>query len=285
MWLTTKDGRHFNTDWLDQEERMKYAQIEANQMQANSMNGTLNEPTSLISSNSYIYDKDYKDAQEAAHEAWTKLQSLGDEMKQIREERDKELIVDPSLGRQLSEVLGNYTDKGKVLDEKYYSLMSERSQAEKQHQLATDVLQSKSSEHSKIQKELYENRKEDTVSTSLKENYQGFEISKSTTPYVDEKLAKGEAYIVEMSPKQYLQEAGYHIFPNSTLERQVQATAANNYANPKKYAQQMREGTKFHTPYLNYESGAQEGRNRAVAAFINGYERIPVIIIPKKRRK
>lgn len=39
MWLTTKDGRHFNTDWMDEDERKKYAQIEANEKQARELMG------------------------------------------------------------------------------------------------------------------------------------------------------------------------------------------------------------------------------------------------------
>ena len=33
-WLTTKDGRHFNTDWMDEEEKKKYAQIIKNEEEA-----------------------------------------------------------------------------------------------------------------------------------------------------------------------------------------------------------------------------------------------------------
>lgn len=33
-WLTTKDGRHFNTDWMDEEEKKKYAQIIKNEVEA-----------------------------------------------------------------------------------------------------------------------------------------------------------------------------------------------------------------------------------------------------------
>ena len=41
-WLTTDDGRKVNTDWFDEDERKKYAQIEKNQKQANERNGKIN---------------------------------------------------------------------------------------------------------------------------------------------------------------------------------------------------------------------------------------------------
>lgn len=34
MWLTTKDGRHFNTDWMDDDEKKKYADIIRNEQEA-----------------------------------------------------------------------------------------------------------------------------------------------------------------------------------------------------------------------------------------------------------
>lgn len=43
-WITTKDGRHVNTEWFDDEERRKYAQIEFNQDAANYLNSRYNIP-------------------------------------------------------------------------------------------------------------------------------------------------------------------------------------------------------------------------------------------------
>lgn len=43
-WITTKDGRRVNTEWFTDEERVKYAQIEANQQIANVLNGRFNVP-------------------------------------------------------------------------------------------------------------------------------------------------------------------------------------------------------------------------------------------------
>lgn len=282
-WITTKTGKHINTDWFD-DEKAKEKQIAKNKAQADELNGKLNDPVSLINKNSYIYDPEYKATAMLHGDVMKKMNELDDQITELRKQLKKELIVDPELGRQMSELFGNYTDKGKELNSKIDSLREERSKAEKEWMSMRDKLQAKAKANSNTQKEQYKNRKEDTVSTKVKEDYPGFEKDRSTTPYIDEKLAKGDAYVVEMSPKQYLQECAYKIFPDSTFEKQVQSTAWDNYANPKKYARQMREGTKFHTPYLNYENSQQEGRNRAVAAYINGYDKIPVIIVPKKRR-
>ena len=38
-WFTTKDGRRVNTDWMDEDERKKYAQIIENEIQAQKLMG------------------------------------------------------------------------------------------------------------------------------------------------------------------------------------------------------------------------------------------------------
>lgn len=43
-WLTTKDGRRVNTDWFDDDEKKKYAQLENNAEQAFALNQRMNIP-------------------------------------------------------------------------------------------------------------------------------------------------------------------------------------------------------------------------------------------------
>ena len=41
-WITTKEGKHINTDWFDEDEKRKEKQIEENKKQAEDKNGKSN---------------------------------------------------------------------------------------------------------------------------------------------------------------------------------------------------------------------------------------------------
>jgi hypothetical protein len=88
--------------------------------------------------------------------------------------------------------------------------------------------------------------------------------------------------IMDMSPKEYLQRCAVDIF-GSTYERQVRAAEADA-DHTFKLVEMMRSGTKMYMPVLNYNDKEQEGRHRAVAAMLLGIDRIPVMVVPKKRK-
>ena len=115
----------------------------------------------------------------------------------------------------------------------------------------------------------YQNLSQDT--------YKGFQL-KTDNPYFAKLLKDGKATIVEMSPKEYLERITHQVFTKSTLQTTVRGTLAKNVA---KYANMMRHGTKFYMPSmtLNERERGQEGRHRALAAMLNGYSKIPVIVI------
>lgn len=50
-WITTEDGRRVNTEWFDEDERRKYAQIEENQKQADKLNGKKENKLSFLEDN------------------------------------------------------------------------------------------------------------------------------------------------------------------------------------------------------------------------------------------
>lgn len=103
--------------------------------------------------------------------------------------------------------------------------------------------------------------------------YEGFSLD-SKTGSIETALAKGDAIIVEMSPKEYIQRISYDIF-GSSLAR---GTRGVNIENIKRYAKEMRRGVKYDLPWLDYKNKGQEGRHRAMAAILNGYKKIPVAV-------
>lgn len=92
------------------------------------------------------------------------------------------------------------------------------------------------------------------------------------------KLAKGlQGEIVMMSPDDYIQSLAKDIFHKS-VDRVMRGV---NYENVDKYADKMKNGTKFDMPILNIADETQEGRHRALAAAKLGVKKIPVLVITK----
>lgn len=109
-------------------------------------------------------------------------------------------------------------------------------------------------------------------------DYDGFN-TESTVSKVKEAVKSGEAQLVEMSPREYLERCAIQVFGES-VEDSVKGISPENSS---MYADKMKEGTKFEVPYLDLKGKEQEGRHRAVAAMINGIEKIPVIVIGGKK--
>ena len=87
----------------------------------------------------------------------------------------------------------------------------------------------------------------------------------------------GLAYIAEMSPLEYMDRCALEIFKR-TYHSNLYGTLASD-GDVDKYADMMKNGTKFDLPMLNYNTMQQEGRHRALAAYLNGIEKMPVLVI------
>lgn len=59
-WKTTKDGRHFNTDWIDEDTKRKEEQIQANKHQADSKNGKKSSTSSKYEDANRMYHATYR---------------------------------------------------------------------------------------------------------------------------------------------------------------------------------------------------------------------------------
>ena len=89
------------------------------------------------------------------------------------------------------------------------------------------------------------------------------------------KQYKGKETVVEMSPSEYLRRMAFQ-FGNGNMESLLRTASPSQI---EKIARQMRRGTEFSSPSLNYGKGTTSGHERALAALLNGYKRIPVLII------
>lgn len=110
---------------------------------------------------------------------------------------------------------------------------------------------------------------------ATKSDYKGFDMADTGVSYYNDLLEKGRGYVAEMSPKEYILRCAFEIF-SGTIESTINGVEDSN---AKKYAAKMKSGEKFHMPYLNFRESQQEGRHRAIAAYLNGYKLIPVFIV------
>lgn len=92
------------------------------------------------------------------------------------------------------------------------------------------------------------------------------------------KLAKGLVGRIEyMTPDSYFKRIAKYIFKVS----EARAYYGVNQDKVDKYAEMMKNGTKFDLPYINYVSKGQEGRHRILAAKKLGETVIPVLVVTK----
>lgn len=221
------------------------------------------------------YLKDNREQYEANKTAWR------DRQKELDKARDK------YIDKDMLEILTRDEARFLVNDKDHPEIMAIKEKADKQY---ADM-----KEYEKVRDEYYDAVEQlDKKQSRIERNeyglpdfkkavgeYQGFYKDKTDVPYYDDLIKEGKANIVEMTPEEYIKECAYYVFEGSTLEKTLRGRVGD--ADTEKYAKMMREGTKFYTPYLNYEDYGQEGLHRAVAAYINGIKKIPVVIVGSRR--
>ena len=227
----------------------------------------------VVGPDSYYFGEEYQRAVRESREAREERDRATEEWKKLSEAVNKEVVVDPELGRDLSQLIGLYTDKGKALVPKRNEAMNKMTEAEHRWMEKRDAVDDLVQKAREIQ--LRKGVDESSVSAPTQKSYKGFQMD-TGTPYYQDKLARGQAIIVEMSPKTYIEFTAKKIFNRSSMESTVQGTAPENV---KKYASMMKKGTKFYMPVLNFQDNGQEGRHRALAAMLNGYKKIPVLVV------
>lgn len=235
---------------------------------------------------SYTNTEQYRSIATSSSSNFEESKRIKEEIQELKEQLKAESSPKPKsewdIEDEIQAMVGNkpmnYTEKGKEIDDRITELYKREKEIEDNWTRASQKVRQMDEEQSTIQKELFRQNTDGSVSSNVKDSYKGFKVNESTTPYVDTALKEGKAFVVEMSPKRYLQEIAYNIFDRATLESSLRGASASSV---QKYMNMMKKGVKFDTPYLNYRDQQQEGRHRAIAAYLLGYKRIPVIVMRK----
>lgn len=223
--------------------------------------------------NKYHDTPEYQQLTKDYHEAFKEQGRLEDEIRKANQTAKAHFTMDEDGDPFLASIGlgGSYDEEGKKAKARAEELSPLRKQATEKVQALRNKMELIDTQNA--QKELA-NYKPQPFTKPSRDTYEGF--GKQTgNGWLDEKISSGKATLVEMSPKEYMERISYDVFGhtfqntlNSAYEPKVQ-----------KYAKMMREGTKFDIGYIDYQRQEQEGRHRALAAYLNGYDKIPVYII------
>lgn len=285
-WITV-NGKHipiYKGESVDEQRKRK--QIEQNEQSAKTLNRLSSDADEsklrdelrekLLDKDSYMNSEEYKMQSSTVQKLWNEMQKLKDRQRELWEIKKKGTTIDEDTlkdfggDRQLAELFGKKDAKAEAAEKELKTIREEISKAEDNWSRASDKLENYHKEHGR------KNLDESSISTNVKSSYEGFEKDTHTSYYQD-LYKQGKAFIVEMSPRTYLEYCGAKIFETS-YEKQVQAVSADA-KNTYKLADMMKDGTKMYMPALDFKRKEQEGRHRAAAAILNGIDKIPVMIV------
>ena len=226
-------------------------------------------------------DEDHKTYSKLMRQSWQEKEKYTNEWMEANKEAKKHYIqdkddIDPFL-KELG-LGGHYDEEGKVLKTKADTAYEQMKKMEENYNRWSAKESSSHKRHAMKEFEDWTQERPNFTPATQK-SYKGFdEDNKTHVPHYDSLIEQGKGQLVEMSPKEYMQRIAYDIF-GSTMERT--AIDSVDRAAVEKYAKMMKEGTKFHVGYINYADRGregQEGRHRALAAYMLGYDKIPVWI-------
>lgn len=230
----------------------------------------------LAGEDSYALRPEYKQNIEKVGDLLKREEDLGRKISELRNEMEKEIRVDPELGREYSWMFDdNYTKRGLELKDAIEKLEGERRELTAAREEIETGIRNLDAENRALQASSFNN---EIPSRATKGSYDGFSIDTTGNRNIDKMIAEGRAYVAEMSPEEYLRRSSQQIYGKGSLESAIRGTSD---ANIQKYAEDMRNGVKYDMPYLDLARGEQEGRHRALAALVNQYDSIPVAVIPK----
>ena len=213
-----------------------------------------------VDGDAYIFDVEYEKLKKEEE----RLQ------RQYEREREEYLRVTEQLRQEMANGTASDADMAR-----YMAALTDRGvQLERQQQRMQDSIDKLNENRADVQRQMDELRKNAFAGSTnayqaadRREQYNGFKAESRRT----------EAKIVEMSPEEYLRRAVFGANGAGSLRALLNSVPASNV---EKYMRQMLRGTKFAAPSIT-SMGDSSARNnaRVLAAMMNGYNKIPVLIV------
>lgn len=212
-------------------------------------------------SDAYMFDVEYQKLKLEQERLEEEYEREREKYLRISEELREEMLNGTASEADMARFMSALTDKGVELQQE---------QARMQ-----ETINDLSSQREDVEEQMNALRKRAFAgSTTAYQNannnsYEGFKVDSTNG------VNYANAKIVDMTPQEYLRRVAFG-FKNGSMDELV------NDANPsavERYMRQMLRGTKYGAPSINYSNGSYGGTERALAAVMNGYKRIPVMIV------
>ena len=241
----------------------------------------------FIDKNDYSNSSQYRQMEKELEDVGAKIDKISQEQSKVKELLDRETEIKPKSEYddkdRIAELLGEkpvkYTPVGEKLAKQYSEMNNTYFQLKKKASSLYSKIEKMDNEANKVEEANWQKQRPEYVKGSVDKSYQNFTTISGVSGYNSD-LKEGKGFIAEMSPKEYLQRISYDVF-HSSYSNTVSGVNTNDVM---VYQQMMKNGVKFDMPHLitkGSDIGDQEGRNRAMAAYLLGIKKIPVYVREK----
>ena len=208
---------------------------------------------------SYIFDVEYQ-----------KLQAENEKLREEYERAREEYVrITDELRKEMENGTASEADEARFM-----AMLSERGvQLQSEQKKLEDSLNEIADNRADVDKQLAELRKNAFSGATRAGNFKVADADAKYRGFKNEN--RGEAKVVEMSPAEYLRRMAFQ-FGQGNIESILRTASPRDI---EKIARQMNRGIKFNSPTLDYSLNKAVGNNHVLAALLNGYKRIPVLII------
>ena len=211
-------------------------------------------------SDAYLFDVEYEKLKKEKERLQAEYEREREKYLKITEQLRQEMLNGTATDADMARYMSALTDRGVQLQQQQQKMQESINQLADQR---ADV----QNQMNELRKRAFSGSTNAYQSADRNTVYNGFKID-SNNRYANAK-------IVEMTPQEYLRRVAFG-FNNNSIDSLVNSASP---ATVEKYMRQMLRGTKFNSPSLNYSRGSMVGVERVMAAMMNGYQRIPVMVI------
>lgn len=211
-------------------------------------------------SDAYMFDVEYEKLKKEEE----RLQA------EYEREREKYLRITEQLRQEMSNGTASDADMAR-----YMAMLTDRGvQLQQQQQKMQENIDKLNEDRADVQNQMNELRKNAFAgstnayqSADRREDYNGFKSDSE----------RGTAKVVEMSPEEFLRRATFGENGKGSLQSLLSSMRPSDI---EKYMRQMLRGTKYNTPSITAGGNSSNISNaRVLAALLNGYHKIPVMVI------